>query len=195
MWFPSDGRGVCSPYTRPPHVPHLQHDLRFLSGSAVRVCDNRARLRVTVHCGSLLVISALNVRHFCQMLMGWLDDAVDQARHTHTYARDGDMFSLSINHAYLRHADVVEKRLWAKLNLHKRPDRVRRFARPLARDLCSSSNEEIAIVGHGRSRENSPTSDDRARFLAEIPREIFLETSFFDAFHFLNHPERRFRSR
>lgn len=148
--FPCDFRlpGVASvlhPYRRP-NVPHLQHDLRFLSA----IIEPRARLRGNC---TLWVIACDK----CPECPAFLRD-VNGPDLGH---RAGIYSPLSISHAYPTRRRVVEKRLWAKLNLHKRP----RPTRSLATDLCSSSGTEIVrLEGSCSPRGNSPTFDDYARF-------------------------------
>lgn len=96
--------GVASVLHIGDHTFHIFDTICVFSPGAASapIIEPRARLRVTVHCGSLLVISALNVRHFCQMFNGPAgpDCRGHRATHAHTERARRDIFSLSINHAY-----------------------------------------------------------------------------------------------
>lgn len=94
------------------------------------MCDNRAaRARLRGNC-TLWVIACDKCPEcptFLRDVNGLDPGEYIPARATH---RTGIYSLLSISHAYPTRRRVVEKRLWAKLNLHKRP----RPARP-ARSL------------------------------------------------------------
>jgi hypothetical protein len=115
--FPCDFRltGVASvlhPYRRP-HVPHLQHDLRFLYAGP-RVRDNRAASSPTC-CNCTLWVIACDKCPECPTFLrdvNGLDLGHRDARDIHTHRARGELYSLlSISHAYPTRRRVVEKRL------------------------------------------------------------------------------------